>query len=81
MSFRFIYLSSEWAGDETSELERIFCESQIFLKYFRSFSTAGIFEIARDQSPNDLHVAAEGSWKPIFLKECILPILASKKVK
>ena len=55
------------ASDESSELERIFRESQMFLKYFRSFSS-WIFEIARDQSPNDLHVAAEGSWKPIFLK-------------
>ena len=43
MNCRGVLVSHKiWAGDETSELERIFCESQIFLKYFRSFSRLNI---------------------------------------
>ena len=57
VSFRFMYF------DEISELERIFCERQIFLKYFAD----RIFETARYLSPNDLHMAAKGSGMPIFL--------------
>ncbi len=49
--------------DEISELERIFCERQIFLKYFAD----RIFDMARYLSPNDLHMAAKGSGMPLFL--------------
>ena len=52
------------AGFWIFELERLFCKSQIFLKYFAEW----LFEMARNLLPNDLHVAARGSGMPIFLK-------------
>jgi hypothetical protein len=41
VSFR-LYICLKRAGGKTSELEQIFCESQIFLKCFRSFSSLNI---------------------------------------